>query len=98
MPNIEYLKVDATNRGWRTFLQGLAIDVAVGVALVLVTVFNGADGWGDIQWAILGFSLAKSVVQAVAAFVMRRFLDESSVPTPLPPNPPGEPSDHTPLT
>lgn len=81
------LRADARNRAFRTFLQGLGVDVAVAVAVVLVTVFSDADGWGDLQWAVIGFSLAKSVVTSVASYVMRAFLDKSRLPTPLPPEP-----------
>lgn len=91
--NTTLLAADARNRGIRSFLTGLAIDIAVGVTLVLVAAVSTATGWGDLQWAILGFSLAKSVVQAGGAFVLRRFLDPSRLPTPLPPDEPGEPSD-----
>jgi hypothetical protein len=85
MTRKQALKADAQNRSLRTFLQGLGIDIAVGVALVLVTLVGGWNSWGDVQWAILTFSLAKSVVQAVAAYIMRMWLDKSSIPTPTPP-------------
>ena len=78
------LNQDARNRALRSFLQGLAIDVAVAVCLVLTTVLIDANGWDEIEWSLLGFSLAKTVAQTIAAFVMRRFLDKSRVPTPLP--------------
>lgn len=87
------LKADASNRSVRTFLQGLGIDVAVGIALVLATTVTGWTSWGDVQWAILSFSIFKSVLQAVAAYVMRRWLDKSKIPTPLPPAPVPEPND-----
>lgn len=86
------LGLDASNRAVRSFIQGLAIDVAVAVAMWAVTVVNDAAEWGDVQWAIVGFTLAKTLVQSVAAYVMRRYLDPSKVPTPLPPEPPGEPN------
>lgn len=88
------LKKDASNRSVRTFLQGLAIDIAVGIALVLATFFVDKNSWGDIEWAILTFSLAKSAVQALAAYIMRLWLDPSRVPTPLPPDPVPEPNDN----
>lgn len=81
------LSQDAGNRALRSFLTGLAIDVAVGVALVLGAYFAKANAWGDLEWAILSFSVAKSFVQSACAFVLRRFLDPSSFPTPLPPTP-----------
>lgn len=83
---------DAKNRSLRTFLTGLAIDVATGIALVLLTYFADKNSWGTIEWAILSFSVFKSVVQALAAFILRRFLDPSKFPTPLPPDPQVEPA------
>lgn len=66
---------DARNRALRTFLQGLAIDVTVSIAVVLLTVFVAADSWGELQWAVIGFSLLKTVTMTAAAYVMRRFMD-----------------------
>lgn len=83
------LRRDARNRALRTFLQGLGLDVLVAVAMVIATVTTSADAWQG--WAVVGVSLARSVAQAAASYVMRRFLDPSRVPTPLPPDPPGEP-------
>lgn len=81
------LEADARNRGWRTLLQGVALDVLVGVALAVSTYFATANDWGDLEWAVLGFSVGKSAVQAGTAYVMRKWLDPSSFPTPLPPAP-----------
>jgi len=81
------LTEDAKNRALRTAMVGLAIDVLVGATLAVTSAFATANGWSDFQWALLGFSVAKSAVQAVGSFIMRRFLDLSSVPTPLPPAP-----------
>lgn len=88
-----FRNADAKNRSWRTFLVGMSIDVAVGVTLVLVSTFASADGWGSIQWIVLSFSVAKSFVQSAGAYVLRRFLDPSRIPTPLPPADPGPPAD-----
>lgn len=89
------LHTDARNRALRSLLQGLAIDVLVAVVLVVSTQFGDANGWGDLQWSLLSFTLAKTVVQSIASFTMRRFLDASSIPTPLPPADPGEPDVET---
>jgi hypothetical protein len=80
---------DAKNRSLRTFLQGVSIDVAVAVAaLVLASVDSITDKAGLI---VFFTALAKTIIMAIASYVMRQFLDRSSVPTPLPPADPGEP-------
>lgn len=81
----EIVNSDAVNRAWRSVMQGLAIDVMVGIVLAVGVAFASAGDWGDMQWIILSFSVAKSAVQAVVAYVMRRFIDQSAIPTPLPP-------------
>lgn len=91
--NRALLRADAKNRTYRTFLQALAVDVALAVALVLTTSLSGANAWGDLQWTVLGFLLAKTVVVSAASYVMRAFLDTSSFPTPLPPSPQAAPTD-----
>lgn len=68
----------AKKRGWQTLGQSLAIDVGVGVALAASTVIGPWQGWGDVQWTILGFAVAKSAVQAVVAWVIRRWGDKST--------------------
>lgn len=67
----------ARKRGWQTLAQSLGIDVAVGVALAVATLVGPWESWGDVQWAILGFAVAKSIVQAVVAWTIRRFRDNS---------------------
>lgn len=94
--NQNLLVIDAKNRALRTFLQSLAVDVGIAVCLVLYNVFSDATGWDSLDWKIIGFSLAKTVVVSITSFVMRRFLDSSSVPTPLPPAPQPAPADPTP--
>lgn len=80
---------DARNRALRTFLQGLAIDLAVAVAAFTLA---NVDSITDKQGLILAATaLGKTLVTTVAAYVMRRFLDGSALPTPLPPADPGEP-------
>lgn len=86
-------KVDAKNRSVRTFLQGLGIDVAVSLALLITTLLATNNDWGSIEWAIVSYSFVKTLLQTVAAYVMRQFLDPSGFPTPLPPEDPGPPEE-----
>lgn len=78
----ELLVADARNRAWRTFLQGLGLDVLVAVALV---VYQVASDPKPIVWLAVGASLGRSIAQAAAAYVMRRWLDPSKIPSALPP-------------
>lgn len=87
------LERDANNRAARTFLQGLAIDITVAAAIATYTIVSDPS---PIVWGVVGASLARSCVQAAAAYVMRRWVDRSRFPTPLPPDPPGEPDDDQP--
>ena len=87
------LKADAKNRAWRTLLQGLAADVLVALAAVLLAWLPDADITSREAWTVVGVTLAKTALTTVASWVMRAKLDGSSVPTPLPPADPGEPDD-----
>lgn len=86
---------DAHNRAVRTFFQGLGIDVLVAIAVTISALFLSADGWGALEWVTISFSFFKSIMQAFAAYVMRRFLDKSSLPTPTPPPLSGEETSST---
>lgn len=87
------LNVDARNRALRSFIVGLAIDVAVAVALLLVNVFGSAQSWDDLDWKIIAFSLGKTLATTIGSYVLRRFADGSAIPTPLPPSPVPPPAD-----
>lgn len=84
---------DARNRGVRTLLQGAAWDVAIAVAAALLLWLPDADLSSRDAWIVLGTAVAKTVLTAVASYVMRAKLDGSALPTPLPPANPGEPDD-----
>lgn len=63
---------DATNRAWRTLLQGLLFDLAVVVLPALYDAVTGWDGAGGrTYWTAVGLSLAKTAVVAAIAYVMR---------------------------
>jgi len=91
------LAADARNRALRTFLVGLVIDLTVAVALVLVTALADIGSWGEVQWSLLSFTVAKTLVSTGCSYLLRRFVDPSGIPTPLPPADPGEPDDDTPV-
>ena len=95
--NQQFISRDAVNRFVRSLWQGLGIDMAVAIVLAFGTYFLSADGWGSVEWAVISFSVAKSVVQAIVSYVMRKYVDTSTrlqnsgVPTPpLPPAVTGE--------
>ena len=69
----------AVRRGIQSAVQGLAIDVAVAVALVILASLPQATDWAVVQAQapIMALMVAKSIVQAVAAWVIRRFADQS---------------------
>lgn len=85
------LKQDAGNRAQRAFVQGLAIDVLTAVAAALLLWLPDADLTSRDAWIVLGTGLARTVLAALASYVMRLKIDGSSIPTPLPPANPGEP-------
>ena len=64
-------QVDARNRAFRTFIQGLGIDIAVGIATVLLVWLPEADITDWQAWTILAVAVAKTLIQTVAAYVMR---------------------------
>ena len=64
-------KADAAQRAKRTFIQGIVLDVAVAVAVALLAWLPDADLTSKQAWIILGTSLAKTVLTAVASYVMR---------------------------
>ena len=63
-------QADARERSLRSLAQGLALDVAVAVVLVLATAFNTIE-WTPDYWKLLGLTVAKSVLQAGASYLMR---------------------------
>lgn len=65
------VKAAAVERGRRTIAQGLGIDVAVAVAVVLLAWLPDADVSSREAWLILGTAVLKSVLTAGASYVMR---------------------------
>lgn len=64
---------DAKNRAWRTFLQGVGIDVAVSLVLFLYAATTDLQ-WTKMYWIILGLAFAKTLIQSAISSVMRRLV------------------------
>lgn len=72
---------DARERSLRSLLQGLGVDVVIAVILVLGTSIGSLE-WTPAYWQLLGATLAKTVVQAAASYVMRFYVTpKQSAPT-----------------
>ena len=91
MPN-PTLVADAKNRALRTFLQGLAIDLATALAALVLVWLPDADLSSRDAWLVLATGAARTVLGSIASYVMRLKLD-ATLPTPLPPANPGEPDN-----
>lgn len=65
------IEADAKNRAWRTFLQGLGVDVVVAIAAAVLLWLPDADVSSGEAWGAIGLVLAKTLIQTVAAYVMR---------------------------
>lgn len=91
------LNDDAKNRALRTLLQQLGIDVLLAVVLLLAPLLQKANDFGDFEWKAIAFLVTKTVLATLFAWVMRRYMDGSRFPTPLPPEYPGKPNDEQPL-
>lgn len=67
----ELAKTDAVTRSKRTLIQGVAVDALVAACAVLLVWLPDADITKREAWVVLGVSVAKSVLTAVASYVMR---------------------------
>lgn len=64
---------DAANRAWRTFVQGLMLDVVGALVLALAPALAGADfAWTAGYWKTLALLGAKTMVMTVVSYVARR--------------------------
>lgn len=71
-PKGEEIKLaSAKSRGLRTLLQGLAFDILLGLALVVLPIVKDLDLSTGAAWAILGGSIAKSILTSAFSYVMR---------------------------
>lgn len=61
----------AQERAVRSFLTGLGLDVVVAVAAALLAWLPAADVSQGTAWLILATTLIKTVLQALASYVLR---------------------------
>jgi hypothetical protein len=66
----ELVVADAKSRGWRTFLQGLAIDVFAALLAILGTL-TGLDPFAQETWVIVGALAVKTLIQTVISYIAR---------------------------
>lgn len=72
----------ATKRGIQTWAQGLAIDVGVALALVVLSeIVPAMSDWQSVlsSWSVWLLVLLRSTLQAVCAWAVRRWADQSGV-------------------
>lgn len=63
---------DARQRAWRTFAQGLTVDVVSAVALAALPALAGSDfAWSRGYWAAVGGLLAKTALTTAVSYVAR---------------------------
>lgn len=66
-----FVHADALDRAWRTFKTGIGLDIALGLALTLGTMLTDLR-WTKEYWALIGTLAAKSVVQSIVSYILRK--------------------------
>jgi hypothetical protein len=64
------VQTDAKNRSWRTLIQGLGIDVATALFLVLAAAVTNIE-WTKQYWWTLLLLAGKSIIQAIVSYFVR---------------------------
>lgn len=80
-PDTPSIERDAQVRGLRTFAQGLLVDAAAAVAVVLTVAVAGGIEWTSAYWVALGLAVGKSVVVAAVSYLARKFVPPVNAPT-----------------
>lgn len=65
---------DASNRAFRTWVQGLGVDLAAGVGVALVAGVAGGIEWTQAYWVALALAVAKSSIMAAVSYFARKFV------------------------
>lgn len=82
-------EADARNRGWRTLVMGLAVDVSVALLLAVGPQLIGSDfAWTANYWKAIGLLAATTVVKAIVSYAARKLIppqfDQQRTARPLP--------------
>lgn len=68
----ELVVADAKSRSWRTFLQGLGLDLMFAVvALLTATTTHAFDPLSKVAWVTFAALVVKTLLQTIAAYIMR---------------------------
>jgi hypothetical protein len=65
---------DASERAFRTLLQGLAVDVLAGIGVALTAAVAGGIQWTQAYWIALALAVGKSAVTAVVSYFARKLV------------------------
>ncbi len=65
------VKADATERSIRTLFTGAGLDVAIAIAAAILSWLPAADVSSRTAWIVLATALVKTILQAVASYVLR---------------------------
>jgi hypothetical protein len=65
----DLVKADASNRGWRTFVQGLVAAALVAIAAVMTDVLIPGVA---VDWPQFGLMTLAAVLAAAGAYLQRR--------------------------
>lgn len=67
----ELVIADAKSRSWRTFLQGLVIDLAAALVVILGTITSIDPPLDKAAWIAVGAMAVKTLIQAGLSYIMR---------------------------
>ena len=77
--SVKSVQADAKDRAVRTLIQGLLIDITTALALSVGPLLLSEDfAFTATYWTIVGTFAAKSLIQAVVSFFMRKLVSPKS--------------------
>ena len=71
--------LDALVRAWRTFYTAIGVDAAALIGLGLTDLLTTADISSEAFWIAFGILIGKSVLTALAAFLLRLKVTPSNI-------------------